>query len=147
MLHSEAGDRPSTQGPSTESTTHGDWREARRAWREDMRQSRRRFRFHGMGFALTILLLGVLFLLNQLGVVNGDRWWQSLLIGLGGISIIDGVVRFVNPEYRWRSYGRFVAGLVLITVGTLFIVGLGQWWSLALIVAGVALLLRFFWRR
>ncbi len=146
MLHSETGNNPKTQGPSVGSTTHGDWREARRQWREEMRKNRRHFP-HGLGFGLTVLLLGVLFLLNQLGVVSGDRWWQSLLIGLGGICIINGVVHLVSPGYRWRSYGLFVCGLVLAAVGTLFIVGLGQWWSLALIFAGLALLLRFFWRR
>ncbi len=146
MLHSETGNNPNTQGPRVESTTHGDWREARRQWREEMRKNRRHFP-HGLGFGLTALLLGVLVLLNQLGVVSGDRWWQSLLIGLGGICIINGVVHLVSPGYRWRSYGLFVCGLVLAAVGTLFIVGLGQWWSLALIFAGLALLLRFFWRR
>ncbi len=146
MLHSETGNKPNTQGPRVESTTHGDWREARRQWREEMRKNRQHFP-HGLGFGLTVLLLGVLFLLNQLGVVSGDRWWQSLLIGLGGICIINGVAHLVSPGYRWRSYGLFVCGLVLAAAGTLFIVGLGQWWSLALIFAGLALLLRFFWRR
>ncbi len=147
MLHSDTGDNATTHGPNSGTSTHFDWREQRRAWREERREARRRFPFHGLWFGLTLVLLGALFLLNQLGVVNGDRWWQSLLIGLGAISIIDGIAHLVSPEYRWRSYGKFVAGIVLIAVGTLFIVGLGQWWSLALIIAGLALLLRFFWRR
>jgi hypothetical protein len=146
MLHSEMGDS-STRNSNTENAIHNDWREQRRAWRQEVRESRRRFPFHGLFLGLTLVLLGTLFLLNQTGLVVGDRWWQSLLIGLGGIFIVDGFVHYVT-HFRWPGiYSKFIIGLVLIAIGTLFIVGLGQWWSIALIGAGVAMLLRFLWRR
>jgi hypothetical protein len=147
MLHSETGNDSTAQNPNTDKSIHGDWREERRARRQEWRENRHRFPFHGLFPGLTLVLLGTLFLLNQTGLVVGDRWWQSLLIGLGGIFIIDGLVHYVNRAYRHGSYGKFIVGLVLISIGTLFIIGLGQWWSIALIGAGVALLLRFLWRR
>jgi hypothetical protein len=135
------------QNPAAQAPEDRDWREMRREWREGRREARRRFPFRGLFAGLTLVLLGVLFLLNQEGTITGDTWWQVLLIGLGVISIIDGMAHYHYPGYRWGSYGKFVCGGVLILIGVLFLVGFSQWWPLALIMAGVALLLRFFWRR
>lgn len=137
-----AAQNPEGQGP-----TYRDWREERREWRREMRESRHRFPYHGLFWGLTLILLGTLFLLNQAGWISSDTWWQSLLIGLGVISIINGLAHYHNPAYRWGSYGKFVAGTVLILVGALFLIGFSQWWPIVLVVAGVALLLRFFWCR
>ena len=147
MLHSETGNGPGAQNPDVRHSAYRDWREERRAWRQERREARHRFSFHGLFLGLTLVLLGTLFLLDRLGVITGGLWWQSLLIGLGVISIIDGFAHYVNAEYRWGAYGKFVSGLILIAVGVLFVLGLSQWWPLALIIAGVALLLRFIWRR
>lgn len=127
-------------------TTPRDWREERRKWREEMREYRHRFPYHGLFWGLTLVLLGVLFLLNQTGTIVGDAWWQSLLIGLGIIWIINGIVHYRSPGYRWGSWGKFVTGIVLILIGALFMVGMSEWWPVVLIVAGAAFLLRFFWR-
>lgn len=130
-------------GQNATGTVHRDWREERRAQRNERRERRP---LHGLGFALTLILLGVLFLLNQQGVVSGDTWWQSLLIGLGSISIVDGLVH-LRFGSRIGTYGKFVFGMVLILIGGMFIVGLSQWWSMVFVAAGIALLVRVFWRR
>ena len=147
MLNSEARNGPAADNPGAEKPTHTDPREEWREWRHKRMEMRRGHHFGGLFFALLLVLLGTLFFLNQQGVIVGDRWWQSLLIGLGGISLIDGVVHYFSSGYRWRSYGKFVCGIILIAVGVLFIAGFGQWWPLALTAAGLALLIRFFIRR
>lgn len=125
-----------------------DWREQRRIWRHQRRENRRSmYPLHGLFLGLTLILLGTLFFLNQTGFISGNVWWQSLLIGLGAIFIIDGTVHYFNPVYSWASYGKFIAGIVLILTGSLFILGFGQWWPLLLVVAGVSLLIRIFWNK
>lgn len=124
-----------------------DWREARWAWRRERHEHRHGFPFHGLFVGLALVLLGILFLLNQTGAISGDTWWQSFLIGLGVISIINGAIWFNHPVFRWGSYGKFVGGIILILIGALFMAGFSQWWPVALIVAGVLFLGRFVWRR
>lgn len=135
------------QQPEGKIPTYREWREQRREWRKERREARHGFPFHGLFLGLVLVLLGVLFLLSQAGWVTGDAWWQSLLIGLGVISILNGMAYYHNPAYRWGSYGKFIVGIVMIIIGTLFILGSSQWWPVALIVAGIAFLIRFFWRR
>jgi hypothetical protein len=147
MQNNSTGNASTTQNSDVHGPTCRDWREERREWRRERRDARYRFPFHGLFLGLTLILLGTLFLLNQLGQLTGNTWWQVLLIGLGVISIINGLVRYRHSEYRWFSYGRFVTGIVLVLIGTLLILGFSQWWPLALVIAGVVLLLRFFWRR
>jgi len=147
MLHNESGNASTSQNPDVQGQTRRDWREERRKWREERREARHRLPFHGLFWGLTLILLGALFLLNQAGRLTGDTWWQSLLVGLGVIFMINGVAYFQNPGYRWASWGRFMFGIVLILIGALFLLGFSQWWPLVLIVAGIALLVRPFWFR
>ena len=123
------------------------WREERHHWHMEMREQRHRWPFRGMFCGLPLVLLGVLFLLNQTGAITGDTWWQSLLIGLGGISIIDGLVRYFTKSFPWGIFGKIVGGIVMIIIGALLMAGLSEWWPIVLIVAGVAFMSRFFWRR
>jgi hypothetical protein len=141
--NNESGNASTTQNPDV----HQDWREVRREWRRERREARHRYPFHGLFLGLILVLLGTLFLFNQVGWLSRDIWWQSLLIGLGVIWIINGMVHYRDPVYHWGSYGKFITGIILILIGTCFILGFSQWWPLVLIVAGTAILLRFFWRR
>lgn len=147
MENNTQGNRTATPNPQGHGATCRDWHEERRAWRQERREARYRYPFHGLFLGLTLVLLGVLFGMNQAGWLTGGAWWQSLLIGLGVISIINGVVHYRHPDYRWGSYGKFIAGIILILIGTLFLVGFSQWWPVVLVVAGVAVLLRFAFRR
>jgi hypothetical protein len=147
MQNNNPGNASTAQNPDADTPAYRDWREERREWRRERREARYRFPFRGLFGGLTLILLGTLFLLHQQGTISGGDWWQYLLIGLGGIFIINGLAHYWTPSYRWGSYGRFVAGIVLILIGTLFMLGFSQWWPLVLIVVGVALLLRFAWWR
>jgi len=56
-----------------------------------------------MFFGLAIILLGVIFLLNSLGIISGDTWniiWPSLLIIIGA-SIL---VKDMKKESRCKSF-------------------------------------------
>jgi hypothetical protein len=150
MENNVQGNQATSQNPADKGPTcrdWRDWREEHRAWRREMREHRWRFPFHGLFWGLILVLLGTLFLMNQTGAVTGDTWWQSLLIGLGIIWIINGLVRYHYPEFRWGFYGKIVFGIVLILIGALFMVGASEWWPVVLIVAGVLFLLRFIWPR
>jgi uncharacterized membrane protein HdeD (DUF308 family) len=147
MENNVQGNETKSQNPAGQGSTRCDWREERRAWRREMKEHRHQFPFRGLFWGLVLVLLGTLFLLNQTGAITGDAWWQSLLVGLGAIMIINGITHYYSPGYRWGSYGKFLAGIVLIIVGALFLIGVSEWWSVVLIVAGIAFLLRFIWRR
>ena len=112
MQSNTPGNNSMDQSPDFQRTTYDDWKEKRRQWRRERREARHRYPLHGLFLGLTLLLLGTLFLLNQVGWITGDIWWQSLLIGLGVIFIINGFVYSHNPEYHWGGYGRFVTGTV-----------------------------------
>ena len=147
MENNVPGNAAAGQNPENKGDTCRDWREDRRHWRHEMREQRHRWPFRGLFWGPTLVLLGVLFLCNQAGWITGDTLGQSLLIGLGVIAIINGVVHYRHPGFRPGAFGKFIAGIVLILVGALLLAGVSQWWPVALIVAGAAFLLRFFWRQ
>lgn len=147
MVHSDSFTNNSPgENPGAQTPAYRDWREKRRAWRRERREAGRAFPHYGLFWGLSLILAGVLFLVHQAGWLAGDTWWQSLLIGLGVISIINGVAHYRSPAYRWGSYGKFVFGIVLILIGALLMLGVSQWWPVVLIVAGIALLGRFWWK-
>ena len=131
--------------PGNEAPTYQDWREQRWEWRNKMREARRNRPFHGLFGGLVLILLGGLFLANQLSWISGNAWWQWLLVGLGIISIIDGLVQYHAPEYHHSRRHKFVWGTVLIAIGVIFLLGFSQWWPIVLIGAGVAMILGGIW--
>jgi hypothetical protein len=74
----------------------------------------RRSSLSGLLPGLILILLGVLFLLNNAGRLPEDDWWQYFLVGLGVIFIIEAWVQYVNNRTGWPKFGRILAGLVLI---------------------------------
>ena len=137
---SQTGTTSGAQGP-----TYQDWREQRWEWRRKMREARRNRPSHCLFGGLVLILLGGLFLANQQGWVSGNAWWQWLLIGLGVIFIINGLVRYPEPEYHHSGRHKFVWGTVLIALGVIFLLGFTQWWPIVLIGAGVAVILGGIW--
>ena len=93
------------------------------------------------------LLLGSLFLLQNLGVLHAGRlsdYWPLLLVWLG-------LSRLLGPR---RSY-HFASGAVLLVLGVLFQLDrlgvfwfhIHDFWPVLLVVAGVALIAESFLRR
>ena len=92
--------------PGGGGSTYQDWREQHWEWRRKRREARHNFPFHGLFGGLVLILLGGLFLANQKGWISGNAWWQYLLIGLGVISIINGLVHYRAPAYQHWGCGR-----------------------------------------
>ena len=95
---------------------------------------------------LLIILVGILFFINQQGT-DWDILWKYLLIGLGGIFIIDGLAHLWRPARFEGNLGRFIPGVVLLFVGLAFLFNFSQWWPIILIAVGVVILLSFLFRR
>jgi len=96
---------------------------------------------------LILILLGVLFLLVTLDYMSWGDWWPYFLIGLGVIFILEGIIRSISPTYREQITGKFIAGIVLIIIGSSFIVGMSNWWPLIIIAVGVIVLISPLWRK
>jgi hypothetical protein len=140
------GSNPNTN-PDQTGPEHKDWREQRREWREERRARRDSDPLRGLFWGLLLILVGVLFFINQQSGLDWDILWKYLLIGLGSIFIIDGLVHLYKPAYRNGAYGRFIPGVVLLFVGIAFLYNFSQWWPIVLIAVGVVILLSLLFRR
>ncbi len=146
------GDRPennpdSNYDPGQQGPDNLEWRDQRHDWRQERRERRERDPLRGLLPGLILVMLGILLFLATQDKIPWDIWWQYFLIGLGSIFIIDGLVHYLNPEYRDTSFGRFIPGVILLFVGLAFVFGFGQWWPLVLIAVGIILLIQLFFRR
>ena len=126
---------------------HSWWeeRERRREWRREHRHHHEPL--HGLFWGLLLILVGVLFFINQEQGNSWDGLWQYLLIGLGGIFLIDGLAHSFYPTFHFNGLGRFVPGIILVLVGLAFLLNFSQWWPVILIGVGAALLISLLFRR
>ncbi len=93
---------------------------------------------------LILILLGVLFLLSEMGRIGWVDWWAYFLVGLGVIFLLEAAVRSVWAEDRHGAGGRIIAGLILVVIGGSHLVGLEHWWPLILIAVGIGVLISGF---
>jgi asparagine N-glycosylation enzyme membrane subunit Stt3 len=93
---------------------------------------------------LILILLGVLFLLTEMGRISWADWWAYFLVGLGGIFILEAVFRGFSEEGRKNISGRLIAAAVLIIVGGAHLIGFIEWWPLILIAVGAIILVSSF---
>ncbi len=110
----------------------------------------RRHRYNGFRpifFGLVLILIGVLFFLQNQGLIGADRWWQYFLVGLGIIFLIDAAFRYRQGPDEGAARGRVIVGVILMGIGIVFLAGASAWWPLILIVVGVAVIAGGLWRR
>lgn len=98
-------------------------------------------RYSGVTGGLILILLGVLFLLSLHHYIHWYDWWAYFVMGLGGILILDFIIRAASASRRGAHTGKLVAGAVLIVIGASHIFGLSTWWPLILIAVGLILLI------
>ena len=127
--------------PTGQSQNDSTRRESEREWRHRDPISR------AMG-GLVLILLGVVFFIVQSGMfdVTWSNMWGLFLMGLGGLLILQAILRVFFPSYRRGVIGLAIGGCVLIAIGSIPFGGAvwAQWWPLGLIALGVALLLQQF---
>ena len=104
--------------------------------------------------ALIIIWLGVTMLLANLGLafIGWGDWWAWFLLGIGGIFILEAIVRLVVPDYRRPVGGKIIAGVVLLLIGasgSFLPFDFDQLWPLIPIAVGLAILFGglFKWKR
>jgi len=138
----------SNQGNNDNYHQENNWRwgrEHRHEWRREHRIHNEPLR--GLFWGLLLILLGVLFFINQQQGTAWDDLWKYLLIGLGAIFIIDGLTHTFVANSRSYGLGRFIPGIVLIFVGLAFLFNFSQWWPVILIGVGALLLISILIRR
>ncbi len=102
-------------------------------------RQRRDHTISGIFGGMVLLLLGTFLLLANQGVITWDRWWQYFIVGLGGVFIIEWLVRYLVGERPVRN-GRLIAGVILVGVGAIFLTGITVMWPAILIVVGLIVL-------
>jgi hypothetical protein len=101
-------------------------------------------RYAGVTGGLILILLGVLFLLSTHHYIRWYDWWAYFVLGLGGIFILDFIIRAAAGADRGGQTGKLVAGAVLMVVGASHLFGLSSWWPLILVAVGLILLVGSF---
>jgi hypothetical protein len=99
----------------------------------------------GLFWGFILIFLGVLFFASSQDWLSWHSWWQIFLIGLGVIFLVDALIQYLNTKHG--AFGRVIAGLILITIGTAFLMHIESWWPLILIVIGLAIVFRFIFAR
>jgi hypothetical protein len=90
---------------------------------------------------LIVILLGILFLLRNMGYLWWTDWWAYFLVGLGVILLIDAFIRSTVPHFRRPVTGRIIGGIILIFIGAGNIYGIADWWPLILVGVGVGIII------
>lgn len=133
---------PSTeQPPETPMADRHDFQDQEREQRHAERSSGR----PQWIFGVVIVLLGVIFLLRNMGLLEWGNWWALLLLVPAAGSFITAWngYRRSGGHFPPETRGALIGGLALTTVAVLFLFHL-DWavhWPLFVILGGVAVLL------
>ncbi len=135
-----------TPDPNSSTPVYRDSHEQRRADRMARRQARwqgRLGRPHGWIAGAILILLGVIFMLRNMGISSFTNWWALFIL-------IPAFGAYVAAWEIYRDHGRLTRSsisslsvAVLLTALSfifLFDVALGQYWPVLLILAGLVLL-------
>jgi len=106
----------------------------------------RRDPLSGVTAGLIIISVGILFLLTSQDKIGWSNWWAYFLLALGGIFILEVLLRSIMPAFRRPVFGKLIAGVVLIAIGASNIYGLVSWWPLLIIGVGVLILFNALFR-
>ncbi len=103
--------------------------------------------WNGIGWGLTLILIGVLIYADNQSWIHGDEGWLYFAIGFGALFIIGFLVRyFGNHGIIRKSIGGLAFGLALVYIGIVFLYDLGSWWPLVFIPIGIGTIISALWR-
>ena len=111
-------------------------------WREDP--------LSAAAWAGILVWAGIALLLGNLGVLDNVAidGWNLVFAGAGVILLLEALVRVLVPAYRQPIIGNLILGFVFLSIGLGDVFSWDVIWPLAVILLGLALLLRGFgWRR
>ncbi len=125
----------------------GDWREQRHAEREARREERRQGggrRPYGWFTGLILLLLGIYFLLQNLGVPIFANWWAIFFLFPAFWAFVGAWSSYQNHQRLTRgAVSSLVIGVLFTILAVIFLLNLATnfFWPILLIIAGMALLI------
>jgi hypothetical protein len=132
--------------PNTPPHEYRDWREQRRAERMARREARWRRRagrpYGWIGGAI-LILLGIVFLLQNLGIPFLMNWWALFILIPAFWSYVAAWEIYQDHSRMTRSVaGSLTVGILLTVLSLVFLLNLaiGLFWPFLLIVGGLALL-------
>jgi hypothetical protein len=144
MISNDATKNPNNNANQTYTSkpagTGYDWRAARYAGRAERRTARWADPLRGLWLGLMLILVAVLSLPGVTGGLTGEQLAATWLLGIGGVFIVDGLVRHAQP-WPWGGF-RLAVGIALAVAGGLVLLGLSEWWPLVLLGLGIITLLR-----
>jgi hypothetical protein len=117
-----------------------------------------------MVWAAILIWVGLVFLARNLGWLANlqarlpENWhiqyaetWAVILLGMGGIILVEIVIRLLVPIYRRPVFGSLIFAIILIYVSLNSLIGVDLRWEMVgpviLILIGLSLLLRGFFRK
>lgn len=110
-------------------------------WKHHSEYKRWREPISGIVFGLMVVWLGVCLYLKHIGTLPDDLWWAYLLVGFGGLWILSGIVRLFVARWRQGLLGAFIPGIVVGTIGLMFILGSWQYWPIILVAVGLVIVI------
>jgi len=132
--------------PNTPPPEYRDWREQRRAEhlaRREARWQRRSGGHYGWFGGAILILLGVIFLLQNMGLPFLTNWWALfILIPAFGAYVAAWNVYRENNRLTRGGTGSLIVGILLTVLALAFLFNLvtNLFWPILLIAGGVALL-------
>jgi hypothetical protein len=140
------GSQPAGAPAGTPPPAYGDWREQRRAerWaRREARWHRRAGRPYGWIGGAILILMGVVFLLQNLNIAFLANWWALFIL-------IPAFGAFAAACESYRNNGRLTRGgagslaggtlLAILALAFLLNLNVGLFWPVLLIAGGLVLL-------
>jgi len=85
---------------------------------------------------LFLLVVGLLLLMAQLGRMSWNDLPAYLSLGLGGVFLLDALVRRSFPRFRTRIIVHSGTGYILLNVGLALFLGADRFWPLLLVLLG-----------
>jgi hypothetical protein len=132
--------------PSTPPPAHGDWRQERRAERQARREARRQRhpgRPYGWIGGAILILLGGVFLLQNLNIPFLANWWALFILLPAFGAFLAAWESYRNSGRLTRGgVGSLVGGALLTILALVFLANLdlGPFWPILLIAGGLILL-------
>ncbi|MGD0002942.1 MAG: hypothetical protein ABSE06_01790 [Anaerolineaceae bacterium] len=139
-------DQKPISDPTTPSPTYRDWREQRSAerWaRREARWQRRGIRHSGWFAGILLILLGMVFLLEELNIPFLANWWALfILMPAFWAYMVAWDIYQDNSRLTRRGASSLTVGILLtiLTLVFLFNLAAGYFWPVLLILGGLILL-------